>query len=105
MGQWTAKRRYQTMRVIQLLLSFLVAVGNATLGLAQEPPTGKFYRIVEGEVDARTNNGCRRYNAACNHCHGPDGAGSTFATSLVDGLRRQGGWILSCGFLFERIRP
>jgi len=26
----------------------------------------------------------RRYNAACNHCHGPDGAGSSFAPSLVE---------------------
>ena len=86
MGQRTAKRCYETMRVRQLLLSFLVAVGNATLGLAQEQPTGKFYRIVEGKVDARTYDGFRRYNAACNHCHGPDGAGSTFAPSLVDRL-------------------
>ena len=91
MGQLTAKHPHQTMRVRQWLLSFLVAasmdmVGNATLGLAQEPPAGKFYRIMDGKVDARTYNGFRRYNAACNHCHGPDGAGSTFAPSLVDRL-------------------
>jgi mono/diheme cytochrome c family protein len=30
-------------------------------------------------------NGYRRYNAGCNHCHGPDGVGSTFAPSLVVG--------------------
>jgi mono/diheme cytochrome c family protein len=42
---------------------------------------------VDGKADARTYNGFRRYNAACNHCHGPeDGAGSTFAPSLVDRL-------------------
>jgi mono/diheme cytochrome c family protein len=29
-------------------------------------------------------NGYRRYNSACNHCHGPDGIGSTFAPSLID---------------------
>jgi mono/diheme cytochrome c family protein len=29
-------------------------------------------------------NGYRRYNSACNHCHGPDGVGSTFAPSLID---------------------
>ncbi len=29
-------------------------------------------------------NGYRRYNAACNHCHGPDGVGSTFAPSLIE---------------------
>ena len=47
---------------------------------------GKFYRVVEGKVDARTYNGYRRYNAGCNHCHGPDGTGSTFATSLIERL-------------------
>lgn len=46
----------------------------------------KFYRIVAGKVDAQTYEGFRRYHASCNHCHGPDGVGSTFAPSLVDGL-------------------
>jgi mono/diheme cytochrome c family protein len=36
------------------------------------------------QADARTYNGFRRYHAGCNHCHGPDGVGSTFASSLVD---------------------
>jgi mono/diheme cytochrome c family protein len=44
---------------------------------------GKLYRIVDGKVDAQTYNGYRRYHAGCNHCHGQDGAGSTFAPSLV----------------------
>jgi mono/diheme cytochrome c family protein len=43
----------------------------------------KFYTVVDGKVDARTYNGYRRYHAGCNHCHGPDGVGSTFASSLV----------------------
>lgn len=47
---------------------------------------GKFYQIVDGKVDARTYNGFRRYHAGCNHCHGPDGTGSTFGPSLVDTL-------------------
>jgi mono/diheme cytochrome c family protein len=47
---------------------------------------GKFYQSVDGKVDARTYNGYRRYHASCNHCHGPDGLGSTFGPSLVDGL-------------------
>jgi mono/diheme cytochrome c family protein len=79
------------MRVEHLLHPLLVAasvgiVGNATIGLGQQLSTSKFYRIVDGKADARTYNGFRRYNAACNHCHGPDGAGSTFAPSLVDRL-------------------
>jgi mono/diheme cytochrome c family protein len=61
-------------------------MGTATVGSEQRSPTSKFYRIVDGKVDARTYNGFRRYNAACNHCHGPGGAGSTFAPSLIDKL-------------------
>lgn len=29
-------------------------------------------------------NGYRRYNATCNHCHGPDGVGSSFGPSLIE---------------------
>jgi mono/diheme cytochrome c family protein len=47
---------------------------------------GKFYRIIDSKVDARTYNGFKRYHAGCNHCHGPDGVGSTFGPSLVDKL-------------------
>jgi mono/diheme cytochrome c family protein len=47
---------------------------------------GKFYRIVDGKVDAQTYNGFRRYHAGCNHCHGQDGMGSTFAPSLLTSL-------------------
>lgn len=41
--------------------------------------------IVSSEAGgANTINGYRRYNSACDHCHGPDGVGSTFAPSLVN---------------------
>jgi mono/diheme cytochrome c family protein len=46
----------------------------------------KLYRILDGKVDGRTYNGYRRYHAVCNHCHGPDGMGSSFGPSLVDRL-------------------
>jgi mono/diheme cytochrome c family protein len=42
------------------------------------------YRIIDGRVDGNTYNGYRRYHAGCNHCHGPDGLGSSFGPSLVD---------------------
>jgi mono/diheme cytochrome c family protein len=48
--------------------------------------SSSFYRVIDGRVDERTYNGFRRYNAACNHCHGPDGAGSSFAPSLINGV-------------------
>jgi mono/diheme cytochrome c family protein len=63
--------------------AFPVSVGAAS---PDEPVAGKFYQIVDGKVDTRTYNGFRRYHAGCNHCHGPDGVGSTFAPSLVEKL-------------------
>ena len=71
------------------ILSSAAAVGLAvsTAAISQDSaPAGKFYRVVDGRVDARTYNGFRRYHAGCNHCHGQDGLGSTFAPSLVDGI-------------------
>jgi mono/diheme cytochrome c family protein len=66
----------------------LCAAALITSVAAQEDTLrAKFYRIIEGKVDARTYNGYRRYHAVCNHCHGPDGMGSSFGPSLVDHLR------------------
>ena len=66
-----------------------VIASGLTCGAAQasdRPGETKLYTIVDGKVDARTYNGFRRYHAGCNHCHGPDGGGSTFGPSLVDRL-------------------
>jgi len=41
----------------------------------------------DGTVDWYTFSGFRRYNSACIVCHGPDGAGSTYAPALVDSLK------------------
>lgn len=73
----------------RLILPMFLAIGLAhSAGAASREAStdGKFYRIVGGRVDARTYNGFRRYHSACNHCHGPDGMGSTFASSLIDRL-------------------
>jgi methanol metabolism-related c-type cytochrome len=40
-----------------------------------------------GSVDFPTYNGFRRYNSICYTCHGPDGAGSSYAPALVDSLK------------------
>lgn len=75
------------MRSLQhLVLLALVAHGLAVAsgGYSRKSAAAdKFYRIVDGKVDARTYNGYRRDQAGCIHCHGPDGVGSTFASSLV----------------------
>jgi mono/diheme cytochrome c family protein len=46
----------------------------------------KYYSITDGAVDPQTFNGYRRYHGACNHCHGPDGMGSTIASALIERL-------------------
>lgn len=65
------------------VLSFAVGAGASAQDAAAP---GKFYRVVDGKVDARTYDGFRRYHAGCDRCHGPDGVGSTFAPSLVGRL-------------------
>jgi mono/diheme cytochrome c family protein len=73
----------------QKLLLLSIVFGTAWGVRAASPdgsPDSKFYQVVDGKVDARTYNGFRRYHAVCNHCHGPDGTGSTFGPSLVDKL-------------------
>ena len=69
-----------------LLLASLALVVAAGGRPAAPDGEGKPYQIVDGKVDARTYNGFRRYHAVCNHCHGPDGSGSSFGPSLVDHL-------------------
>jgi mono/diheme cytochrome c family protein len=66
-----------------LLLFFAFGIAAASRSAL---PEDKLYQIVDGKIDARTYNGFRRYHASCNHCHGPDGSGSTIAPSLVERL-------------------
>ena len=68
------------------LLAMFVVLGVVLTTLPNSALADKFYRVANGKADARTYNGYRRYHAGCNHCHGEDGMGSTFAPSLVDGL-------------------
>ncbi|KQO65477.1 c-type cytochrome, methanol metabolism-related [Methylobacterium sp. Leaf88] len=48
------------------------------------------YHVTQGGkmVDWPAMSGYVRYNANCIVCHGPDGAGSTYAPSLVEALKR-----------------
>jgi methanol metabolism-related c-type cytochrome len=47
----------------------------------------KPYTVVDGKVDFGTYDGYRRYEAYCLRCHGPDGAGSSYAPALVESLQ------------------
>jgi mono/diheme cytochrome c family protein len=70
-----------------LLVLVPLAFGIASASRPALPDSdAKLYQVVDGKVDARTYNGFRRYHAGCNHCHGPDGSGSTVGPALVDRL-------------------
>ena len=72
-----------------LLLTVATLALWASLGLAAESDkaTEKPYTITDGKVDKKTFNGWRRYTESCLRCHGPDGAGSSYAPSLVDSVK------------------
>ena len=42
---------------------------------------------ADGKVDWYTFSGYRRYHSECHVCHGPDGAGSTYAPALAESLK------------------
>jgi methanol metabolism-related c-type cytochrome len=48
-----------------------------------DPP----YVVENGRVDQATYNGYRRYGESCHRCHGPDGAGSSYAPDLTQSLK------------------
>jgi len=65
-----------------------LALGNGIVLAAEgNPATQKPYTVVDGKVDQKTFNGWRRYTESCLRCHGPDGAGSSYAPSLVDSAK------------------
>jgi len=70
------------------LAAALIVLGIAVPGSAEaEHAAPKPYQIENGKVDKKTYNGWRRYTESCLRCHGPDGAGSSYAPSLVDSAK------------------
>jgi len=78
---------------VKVFLSLSLAAAALALGtgsvLAAESDKAaeKPYTITDGKVDKKTFNGWRRYTESCLRCHGPDGAGSSYAPSLVDSVK------------------
>ncbi|HEV2550121.1 MAG TPA: cytochrome c [Stellaceae bacterium] len=61
-------------------------IGGAAVSAAGENGD-KPYTVKDGKVDQRTYNGWRRYTESCLRCHGPDGAGSSYAPDLTRSLK------------------
>jgi mono/diheme cytochrome c family protein len=64
-------------------LCLLVWIGDGALSAEAQKP----YTIKDGKVDQHTYNGWRRYTESCLRCHGPDGAGSSYAPDLTLSLK------------------
>jgi methanol metabolism-related c-type cytochrome len=65
-----------------------MAVKQDDQGLWHDKDGDPTYKIeADGTVDWYTFSGFRRYNAACIVCHGPDGAGSSYAPALANSLK------------------
>jgi methanol metabolism-related c-type cytochrome len=78
---------------VTVLASLLGIVAALMLGTSFVPaakadqPEEKPYTVENGKVDKKTYNGWRRYTESCMRCHGPDGAGSSYAPDLVDSVK------------------
>jgi methanol metabolism-related c-type cytochrome len=69
----------------------LVVLMVSLLGLTAESASAQNtppYVVQNGRVDQHTFNGYRRYGESCLRCHGPDGAGSSYAPDLTDSLKK-----------------
>ncbi len=73
-----------------LVLTGLVCTGLALATAASSGAKAEnepVYQVQDGRVDQHTFNGYRRYGESCHRCHGPDGAGSSYAPSLTESLK------------------
>lgn len=73
-----------------LALSGMLCAGIAALLAAPgaKAENDPVYVVENGRVNQQVFNGYRRYGDSCHRCHGPDGAGSSYAPSLTDSLKR-----------------
>jgi mono/diheme cytochrome c family protein len=65
----------------------LVLTAGFEIAAHSQQSAQKPYTVENGRVDKKTYNGWRRYTESCLRCHGPDGAGSSYAPSLVESAK------------------
>ncbi len=72
-----------------ILVSSAVAVDHAARATDAAPaaPEKKPYTVKDGKVDINTYHGYLYYGDQCMRCHGPDGAGSSYAPNLTQSLK------------------
>ena len=63
----------------------MAAVAATLVAIAAEAPVrAESSGGTEAASAQALLNGYRRYNSSCNHCHGPDGIGGSFAPPLIE---------------------
>ncbi|MBC7799506.1 MAG: c-type cytochrome [Gemmatimonadaceae bacterium] len=67
-----------------VLAATVASVAVTPSANAQHDPA---YVVEAGKVNQQTFNGYRRYGDSCHRCHGPDGAGSSYAPNLIESLK------------------
>ncbi|HWK46306.1 MAG TPA: cytochrome c [Stellaceae bacterium] len=70
------------------LLVLIITASTVFPRAARAADDPKPYKIDNGRVDQGTYNGYRRYGESCMRCHGPDGAGSSYAPNLAESLKQ-----------------
>ena len=78
--------RYGPAFVLASVLCSILAGGVALSGKARAE-NDPVYVVQNGLVDQHVYNGFRRYGESCLRCHGPDGAGSSYAPNLMNSLK------------------
>ncbi len=77
--------RYKPMLVLAGVIGAGLVLVNGPAAKAENEPV---YVVENGLVDQHVFNGYRRYGESCHRCHGPDGAGSSYAPSLTESLKK-----------------
>jgi mono/diheme cytochrome c family protein len=72
---------------VPLLLAAAAIATIPTFAAGGDQSAQKPYKVENGKVDKATYNGWRRYTESCMRCHGPDGAGSSYAPDLVGSVK------------------
>ena len=76
------------MKQLALLLCLLAGLRIGVAPSFGAESEQKPYTVENGKVDQKTYNGWRRYTESCMRCHGPDGAGSSYAPGLVESAKK-----------------
>ncbi len=67
--------------------ALLLAASAVPMARATDATPAKPYVVKDGHVDMNTYKGYLYYGDQCMRCHGPDGAGSSYAPNLTQSLK------------------